>query len=119
MGFVMGPGLKLLAHPLACSRMMNEHVFAGWLELLFNSSLAVLWSVCTGKGRQGKDCLPGSSWPASSCTALPVETSSVLVHLSVSRSDSPDAPPPQDSQQRVSSQPVLGARGLESLSGPG
>lgn len=73
-GFVMSPGLKQLAHPPACSRMMNGHVFAGWLELFFNSSLAVPWSVCTGKGRQGKDYLPGSSWPASSCTALPVET---------------------------------------------
>lgn len=37
----MGPGLKQLARPPACSRMMNEHVFAGWLELFFNSSLAV------------------------------------------------------------------------------
>lgn len=63
--------------------MMNEYVFAGWLELFFNSSLAVLRSVCTGKDRE-KDCFPGSSWPASSCAVLlyPWRQSSQLWYIS-------------------------------------
>lgn len=65
--------------------MMNERVFAGWLELFFNSSLAVLWSVCTGKNRQGKGLLPWQRLASQllRCAALPVETELiVLVHPS-------------------------------------
>lgn len=81
---------------------MNERVFAGWLELFFNSSLAVPWSVCTGKDRQGKGLSPWQRLASQllRCAALPMETElTVLVHLSVSRSDSSGAPPPKPVQQ--------------------
>lgn len=119
-GFVMSPGLKQLAHPPACSRMMNGHVFAGWLELFFNSSLAVpCLSVLAKEGRERTLSLAAAGQPAPALL-YPWRQSSVSVHLSVSGSDSPDAPPPQATQQLPAEVlAVLGALGLGSLRGPG
>jgi len=81
---------------------MNESAFAGWLELFFNSSLAVPWSVCTGRDRQGKGPSPWQrlASPLRCCAALPMETElKILVRVSVSRSDSSGAPPPKPVQQ--------------------
>lgn len=81
---------------------MSTCLLAGWLELLFNSSLAVPWSVCTGKNRQGKGQSPWQQLASQllHCAALPIETElAVLVHLSVSRSGSSGAPPTKPVQQ--------------------
>lgn len=81
---------------------MNEYMFAGWLDLFFNSSLAVPRSVCTGKDSQGKALFPWQQLASQflRCAALSMETElTVVVHLSESRSDSCGAHPPKPIQQ--------------------
>lgn len=49
---------------------MSARLQAGWLGLVFNGSLAVPRSVCTGKASRGQGLRrPGSGW-----AAVPVET---------------------------------------------